>query len=66
MTWITGSRPRPLFNASLLYGYGSLHARLSGQYTATSVYQYGADGTRNPESGDVWNYPHWQLDASLT
>lgn len=54
-----------LFNASLLYDYSAVSARLSGQYTAASIYQYGADGTSNPASGDVWNYPHWQIDGSL-
>jgi TonB-dependent receptor len=54
-----------LFNASLLYDYGPVSARLTGQYTAASVYSYGADGSSNPSSADVWNYPHWQIDGSL-
>jgi len=54
-----------LFNASLLYDYSSISARLSGQYTAASVYGYGSDGSSNPASGDNWNYPHWQIDASV-
>jgi TonB-dependent receptor len=54
-----------LFNTSLLYDYGPVSARLSGQYTAASIYGYGQDGSSNPQSGDNWNYPHWQIDGSV-
>jgi TonB-dependent receptor len=55
-----------LYNASLLYDYGPVKGRLSGQYTSASIYGYGSDGTSNPTSGDNWNYAHFQLDASLS
>jgi TonB-dependent receptor len=54
-----------LFNTSLLYDYGPVSARLSGEYQAASIYNYGQDGSSNPQSGDNWNFPHWQIDASL-
>jgi TonB-dependent receptor len=54
-----------LFNVALLYDYGPISARLSGQYTAASVYSYGSDGSSNPNSGDNWNYAHWQIDGSV-
>jgi TonB-dependent receptor len=54
-----------MFNTSLLYDYGRVSARLSGQYTAASIYSYGIDGSSNPNSGDNWNYPHWQIDGSV-
>lgn len=54
-----------LFNASLLYDYPSVSARLTGQYTSASIYGYGTDGTSNPNSGDTWNFSHWQVDGSL-
>jgi len=54
-----------LFNTSLLYDYGPVSARLSGQYTAAAIYGYGQDGSSNPNSGDNWNYPHWQVDGSV-
>jgi TonB-dependent receptor len=54
-----------MFNVALLYDYNPVTFRLSGQYTAASIYQYGTDGTSNPASGDTWNYPHWQIDGEL-
>ncbi len=54
-----------IFNVALLYDYSSVSARLAGQYTAASIFQYNADGTSNPESGDTYNYPHWQIDGSI-
>jgi len=53
-----------MFNASLLYDYSAVSVRLTGQYTAASIYGYGADGSSNPNSGDNWNFPHWQIDGS--
>jgi TonB-dependent receptor len=55
-----------LFNVALLYDYAPFTARLGGQYTSASIYQYGTDGTSNPVSGDVYNYAHWQIDGQLT
>jgi TonB-dependent receptor len=55
-----------IFNASLLYDRSTIAARVAGQYTSASIYQYGIDGTSNPVSGDAWNYPHWQIDGSLS
>jgi TonB-dependent receptor len=55
-----------IFNAALLYDYHTVSARISGQYTAASIYQYGEDGTSNPTSGDTWNYPHWQIDCQAS
>jgi TonB-dependent receptor len=54
-----------MFNVALLYDNTTVSARVAGQYTSASVYAYGTDGTSNPQSGDVWNYPHWQVDGSL-
>jgi TonB-dependent receptor len=54
-----------MFNVTLLYDYHPVNFRVSGQYTSASVYQYGTDGTSNPQSGDTWNYPHWQIDGEL-
>jgi TonB-dependent receptor len=53
-----------IFNVALLYDYAGITFRLSGQYTAASIYQYGSDGTSNPQSGDQYNYEHWQVDGS--
>ena len=55
-----------IFNVALLYDYAGITARVSGQYTAASIYGYGSDGTSNPASGDQYNYEHWQIDASVT
>ena len=55
-----------MLNTSVLYDYAPVTARVSAQYTAASIYQYGANGTSNPQNGDVYNYPHWQVDAALT
>jgi TonB-dependent receptor len=55
-----------MFNVALLYDYSPVSARLAGQYTSASVFQYGTDGTSNPESSDVYNYAHWQIDGQLT
>ena len=55
-----------MFNVALLYDYSPVTARLAGQYTSASIYQYGTDGTSNPASGDVYNYAHWQIDGALT
>jgi TonB-dependent receptor len=55
-----------MFNVALLYDYAPFTARLAGQYTSASIYQYGSDGTSNPASGDVYNYAHWQIDGQLT
>ena len=55
-----------IFNASVLFDYAPVTARVTGQYTAASIYGYGGDGTSNPESGDNYNYPHFQIDAALT
>lgn len=54
-----------MFNVALLYDYSRVSARVEGQYTAASIYSYGTDGTSNPQSGDTWNYPHWQVDGSI-
>jgi TonB-dependent receptor len=54
-----------IFNVSMLYDYSTISARMSGQYTSASIYQYGSDGTSNPASGDQWNYVHWQIDGSV-
>jgi TonB-dependent receptor len=54
-----------LFNIALLYDYSTVTARIAGQYTAASIYGYGSDGSSNPGTGDNWNFPHWQIDASL-
>jgi len=53
-----------MFNASLLYDYSAVSVRMTGQYQAASVYGYGSDGSSNPNSGDNWNFPHWQIDGS--
>jgi TonB-dependent receptor len=55
-----------MFNVALLYDYSPVTARLAGQYTSASIYQYGTDGTSNPASGDIYNYAHWQIDGALT
>jgi TonB-dependent receptor len=54
-----------LFNVALLYDYGPVSGRIAGEYTAASIYNYGQDNTSNPQSGDTWNYPHWQIDGSV-
>ena len=55
-----------LYNASLLYDYTPVAIRLSGQYTSASIYQYGLDGTSNVNSGDNYNYAHFQLDFGFS
>jgi TonB-dependent receptor len=55
-----------MFNVALLYDYAPFTARVGGQYTSASIYQYGSDGSSNPASGDVYNYAHWQIDGQLT
>jgi len=53
-----------IFNVALLYDYATVSVRFAGQYTAASIYGYGQDGSSNPNSGDNWNFPHWQIDGS--
>jgi hypothetical protein len=55
-----------IFNASVLYDLAPITFRLTGQYTAASIYGYGQDGTSNPTSGDNYNYPHFQIDAAAS
>ncbi len=55
-----------LFNVSVLYDYSSISARLTGQYTSASIYQYGSNGTSNPQNSDTYNYAHFQIDAAAT
>jgi TonB-dependent receptor len=55
-----------LFNVSLLYDWTPISARLSGQYTSPSIYGYGIDGTSNVNSGDNYNYEHFQLDFGFS
>jgi len=55
-----------ILNASILYDYYPVTARISYQYTGASIYNYGQDGTSNPTSGDNYNYDHGQLDAAVT
>jgi rod shape-determining protein MreC len=55
-----------LYNISLLYDYVPISMRLSGQYTSASIYGYGLDGTSNVNSGDNYNYAHFQLDYGFS
>jgi TonB-dependent receptor len=54
-----------MFNVAFLYDYSPVTFRLAGQYTAASLFAYNQDGTSNPQSGDIYNYPHWQVDGEL-
>ncbi len=55
-----------MYNVSVLYDLAPITARVTGQYTAASIYGYGTDGTSNPTSGDNYNYPHFQIDAAAS
>ncbi len=55
-----------MFNASLLYDYSRVSARLGFQWTDANINQYGVDGTSNPASGDNYFYTHFQIDLGVS